>query len=206
MNQQKLRQAEAQFLQTWPGGFLHPEMQALGKKHKMDQMIAMARESFTKKNFSDINAIVDHLTKMIGRSSMVSMFEKPKFRDAVKTMNKEQKEALAAALKLQLHGKGQRGFEAMLECLRPYNLAKWPLLTLVPSYYRPDDEVFVKPTTTKGVINYFELEELDYKPQPSWAFYQAYRNAILDMRSLVDPCIAPNNAAFGGFLMMSLPK
>lgn len=206
MNRQKLKEAEAQFLQLYPGGFQHSEMQAIGKKHKMEQMIAMAQTSFVKKAFSDVTAVTGNMVKMISRSSMVSMFEKPKFRDSVAMMSSKQKEALTAALKTQLHGKSERGFEMMLECLRPYKLAKWPLLTLLPNYYRPDEEVFIKPTTAKGVISHFELGALEYKPQPSWAFYQAYRDTILEMRSLVDPSIAPNNAAFGGFLMMSLPK
>lgn len=206
MNKEKLLEAEASFLQTWPGGFNHPDMQAIGRKHKMEQMIAMARDCFAKARFSDAEAVTGCMTKMVSRTSMVSMFEKPKFRDAVKAMNKTQKEALANALRLQLHGKGQRGFVAMLECLRPYKLAKWTLLTILPNYYRPDDEVFVKPTTAKGVIDYFELEGLVYKPQPSWDFYLDYRDAVLEMRALLAPSLAPNNAAFSGFLMMSLPK
>ena len=62
----------------------------------------------------------------------------------------------------------------------------------------------MKPTTVKGVIKQFELD-LDYKPQPTWAFYSEYRDTILEMGGQVDPAIAPSNAAFCGFLMMSLP-
>lgn len=157
MNKEKLLEAEASFLQTWPGGFNHPDMQAIGRKHKMEQMIAMAQDCFAKTRFSDAEAITDCMVKMVSRASMVSMFEKPKFRDAVATMSKQQKEALAAALRAQLHGESKQGFEAMLECLRAYKLGKWTLLTILPNYYRPNDEVFVKPTTAKGVIDYFEF-------------------------------------------------
>lgn len=72
--------------------------------------------------------------------------------------------------------------------------------------YRLQDEVFIKPTTAKGVIAHFELEGLDYKPTPSWDFYQRYRDARLEMKQYVDPSLSPNNPAFSGFLMMTMPK
>lgn len=65
-------------------------------------------------------------------------------------------------------------------------------------------EVFVKPTTAKCVIEFFELTSLQYKPTPTWAFYEEYRDIITEMKSKVDSCLAPSNAAFSGFLMMSL--
>lgn len=37
-------------------------------------------------------------------------------------------------------------------------------------------------------------------------FYEGYRDLILDMKSKVDPSLAPSNAAFSGFLMMSLQR
>jgi hypothetical protein len=61
----------------------------------------------------------------------------------------------------------------------------------------------VKPTTAKNIVQKLELD-LDYKPRPSWEFYDGYRKAILEMKSLVSPSLAPNNAALTGFLMMTL--
>jgi hypothetical protein len=46
MNLKKLLQAEAAFFMRYPGGFNHPEMEALGKKHKMDKMITLTQEGF----------------------------------------------------------------------------------------------------------------------------------------------------------------
>lgn len=43
-----LKQAERAFLKRYPGGFEHPELAALGKKHRMDQHEAFARERFAK--------------------------------------------------------------------------------------------------------------------------------------------------------------
>jgi hypothetical protein len=83
-------------------------------------------------------------------------------------------------------------------------LAKWSLISICPVYFSPQEAVFVKPTTAKGVIAHFELDELHYRPQPYWEFYTGYRSIIQEMKSLVDPCLSPNSAAFSGFLMMSL--
>ena len=77
---------------------------------------------------------------------------------------------------------------------------------IITNYVHPDAEVFVKPPTAKGVIEHFKLQGLQYKPRPSWEFYEEYRQKILAMRARVDDFIAPNNAAFCGFLMMSLPE
>jgi hypothetical protein len=204
MNIQKLNEAEERFLEAYPTGFMHPEMQALGKKHKMEQMIALAQECFTKSRFSDARCLARDMVQIVNRSSMVSLFEKPKVRDGVAAMNDKQLQSLARGMKNFLHGNQQKGFEELVATLKPLKLAKWTLITVAPNYYWPNDEVFIKPTTVKGVIEHFELQGLVYSPQPTWPFYAAYRQAILKMKSLVDGSLVPSNAAFGGFLMMSL--
>ncbi|CCN82404.1 conserved hypothetical protein [Vibrio nigripulchritudo SFn27] len=204
MNIDRLKAAETDFLIRVPGGFNSPEMIEIGKKHKMDQMIAQAQEAFSEEKFTDAQGTSEMMTKMVSRSSMVSMFEKPKFRDYVKAMTHQEREALAYSLKDILHGDQEYGFNTMLDLLRPVKLAKWSLVTILPNYYAPLDEVFVKPTTAKGVIKFFELKGLEYKPAPTWDFYQEYRKQILEMRKHVSQDLSPNNAAFCGFLMMTM--
>ena len=206
MNVTKLKQAEAAFLARYPGGFEHPEMLAIGKKHKMGKMIEQVQEAFTKPRFRDTFTVVEDMAKFIGRSSMVSMFEKPKFRDFVKSLNSAEKNTLATGLRHRLHGDQEKGFNAMLSVLQSRKLAKWSLISAIPLYFRPNQEIFVKPTTTKGVIAHFELADLVYKPQPSWEFYVAYRDAILKMKKMADQSLSPNNAAFTGFLMMAMKQ
>ena len=77
-------------------------------------------------------------------------------------------------------------------------------MTICSLYMHPSVDVFVKPTTTKRVINYLELEDVVYKPRPSWEFYARYRDIINDIKGKVDPSLGPNNAAFTGFLMVTL--
>jgi len=204
MNVNKLKQAQHQFFEKYPNGFMHPEMQAVGKKHKMDKMTAMAQDAFKKSRFKDPEEVCEAMIKIVTRSSMVSMFEKPKFRDYVRGLSEQEKRQLSNGLKKQLHGNKEKGFNEILEILRRGKLAKWSLITIIPNYFYPDDEVFVKPTTAKGVINYFELQDLVYKPAPSWDFYQRYGLAIDKMKSLLEKDLAPSNAAFCGFLMMNM--
>jgi hypothetical protein len=77
-------------------------------------------------------------------------------------------------------------------------------MTICQAYFRPQVEVFIKPTTAKGIIETIELNHLQYKPTPTWNFYREYRTAINEMKYLVDPSLSPSNIAFTGFLMRSI--
>ena len=204
MNLDKLKQAEEKFFNMYPGGFGHPDMVAIGKKHKMDKMIHTVQEEFLENQFGDSKAIVQTMSKLVSRSSMVSLFEKPKFRDFINSLHYQHETILAQGLKEMLHGNQEQGFNMMLDVLLEGKLAKWSLISVLPVYHKPFEEVFVKPTTAKGVIQQFELDSLVYKPRPSWEFYHEFRSIINEMKSKVDNRLAPNNAAFTGFLMMSM--
>lgn len=204
MNLKKLKQAEEAFLNQYPGGFDNPEMVSIRKKHNVDKMIAFAQDSFSKGNFKLPNLIVENMIKVISRSSVISVFEKPKFRDFAHSLPPKDKKLLASGLEELLHGKEQQGFEIMLDVLKSGKLAKWSLMTNCQTYYRPQVDIFIKPTTVKGVIEFFELKDLQYKPTPTWAFYDAYRSAFNEMKSKVNAALSPTNAAFSGFLMISM--
>jgi hypothetical protein len=206
MNRDKLALAEGHFLERYPGGFGHPEMLAIGKKHRIEKATEFAQLSFAKKKFPDTHEVLENWVKLISRSSMVSVFEKPKFKEFVVGLEPKEKNRLVAGLKAMLHGDEAKGFGAVVKLMQIAKLAKWSLVSTCPFYFSPLQEVFVKPTTAKGIIAYFELENLTYRPQPCWEFYQEYRVQINLMKDLVDPCLAPNNGAFTGFLMMSLPN
>jgi len=205
MNLVKLKQAEQAFLRRYPGGFNNHEIIATRvKKHKPDQMLALARESFSKENFKRPNLIVQNMIKLISRSSIISVFEKPRFRDFANGLSPQEREFLSSGLEQVLYGDEQTGFEMILDLLKSEKLAKWSLMTVCQTYFHPQRDVFIKPTTVKGVIEYFELKDLQYKPTPSWAFYEAYRLAFLEMKSKVDPSLSPTNPAFSGFLWMTI--
>ena|SRR5687767_4290278 len=204
MNLKKLKQAEEEFFNRYPGGFAHPEMIAIRKKHKLEKMVELTQDGFAKRNFKLPDLIIENMIKVITRSSLISVFEKPKFRDFARSLPSEDRKTLASGLQELLHGNEQTGFETMLEVLKSGRLAKWSLMTICQAYYHPQVEVFVKPTTAKGIIETLELKNLQYKPAPTWAFYNEYRAEINEMKSKVDASLSPYNVAFTGFLMRSM--
>ena len=204
MNKAKLKEAEERFIMRFPGGFSNPQMLELAKKHKIEKMKKMAQDSFAIGQFENAGSIVESMSKIVAQSSLVSIFEKPRFRDVVKSLSDSEKEHLAHGLKEFLHGDQAFGFGLMTGLLHEYKLAKWPLVTIYSIYYRPSVEVFIKPTTAKGIIEYFELTELKYNSNPTFEFYQAFREQIMQMKQQVHASLQVDNAAFCGFLMMTM--
>ena len=204
MNLGKLKQAEAVFLQRYPGGFDNPEIMAVRKKkHNVDKMITFAQEGFAERTFKLPDQIIQNMGRVVSRSSIISVFEKPRFRDFLESLPFEDRSWLATGMEELLHGNEHVGFETILNILRRRNLAKWSLITVCQAYFHPQRDVLVKPTTVKGIIEYFELSDLQYKPSPAWAFYEAYRSSIHEMKSKVHPSLSPSNAAFSWFLLLS---
>ncbi len=203
LNNDRLLQAQAEFLSSYPGGFAHPDMQAIAKKHKVSKMQDLVQQSFAPDAFVSDKAITAAMVKTVSSSSLVSVFEKPKFRDFVAAADSQTHGMLTEGLYNFLHGEQQKGFVSLVKALAPAKLAKWSLVTVIPNYYHPDTEVFVKPTTAKGVIRQFELQVPDYRPMPYWDFYTAYRETIMTMKALCEPSLGVSNVAFCGFLMMS---
>jgi len=205
LNYQKLKDAEGSFLQRYPGGFADPGMEAVKKKHNVDKLVEFAQQNLVRANFNRPEFIAETLVKIVSRSSMVSMFEKPKFRDFVKSLNSQEKQALADTFEKRLYGRQkQRGFEEFLGMLSHHKLAKWAVISVVPFYFSPNKEAFVKPTTAKGILAYLEVDDFIYRPTPTWAFYQSYLDLLGEIKKQVVPTLSPNNAALTGFLMMSI--
>ena len=202
MNIAKLKEAEQLFLTTYPGGFSSPEIIAISKKHKMEKIVEFTQSSFAKENFNDSETIVTQMAKLVSKSSMVSVFEKPKFKDYTKALTADDKKAFSADLFELLHGNEEKGFESITNRLAQEKLAKWTLVTVFAAYNTPTHDVFIKPTTTKNVLSHFEIEDIKYKPKPSYEFYHRYRDYVNDMKAQVDSSLSPSNAAFLGFLMM----
>lgn len=204
MNGIKLKEAEERFFMRYPGGFSDPRMIEIVKKHKIEKMRKLAQDSFSFEQFERPGNIVESMLKVVSRSSMISVFEKPKFKDLVNFLNDDEKERLSTGLREFLHGNQEFGFMLMSELLSEYKLGKWSLMTICQVYFNPGVEVFIKPTTTKGIIQYFELEGLKYDPKPTYKFYEAYREQINSMKRAVNVTLQDDNAAFCGFLMMAM--
>lgn len=205
MNVQKLRQAEASFLARFPQGFEDPGLERIRRSHNVERLAEFARSSLSEATLSQPHKVTDALLKIVSRSSMVSRFEKPPFREFIEALDSKGKRRLTDAFHKRLFGRRRRdGFEEIVDLLVPYKLARWSIVSAVPFYFAPSKEAFVKPTTAKRVIAFLEVDGLDYHARPDWSFYDGYRKLILDIKKHVDSSLTSNNAAITGFLMSSM--
>ena len=205
MNIRKLREAEAAFLAHFPKGFNDPGMEKIKKSHPVDRLADFTRTNLTELTLSQPQKFTDTLLKIVSRSSMVSRFEKPPFREFLGSLTSTDKFYLAEAFRKRLFGRKKReGFEEIVDLFAHYKLARWSLVSAAPFYFAPSREVFVKPTTAKKIVAFLEMEDLHYHARPDWAFYDGYRKLIRGIKKLVDPNLTPNNAAITGFLMATM--
>jgi hypothetical protein len=205
VNTEKLLEAQARFLSRYPDGFADPAMASIKKKHNVDKLTQFAQDNLGRSSFNRPQHVAETVLKIVSRSSMVSRFEKPRFRDFIGCLNSNEKEAFAGAMEKRLYGRSkQRGFEELVGMLQLHGLARWSVVSVVPFYLAPQREAFVKPTTAKGIIAALEVDELQYRPLPTWAFYSGYQKLLKNIREAVSPSLSPNNAALTGFLMTSL--
>jgi hypothetical protein len=205
MNVRKLKEAEAAFLARFPEGFDDPGLAQIRKTHNVEKLADFARENLTETAFCKPQRLADTVLKIVSRSSMVSRFEKPPFREFLDALDSKDKRSLADAFRRRLIGTDKRaGFEELLDLLGRYKLARWSLVSAVPFYFAPRKEAFVKPTTARRIVAYLEMDDLRYEARPSWPFYEGYRKLIRDIKKEIDPSLTPHNAAVTGFLMASM--
>lgn len=204
INLERLKEAEATFLQIYPRGFSDPALQAVRKKHNVDQLVSFTQQQLTRARCQQPHFVADTMLKIVSRSSMVSRFEKPRFRDFVGSLSSDDRDLLAYAVEQRLFGRKQQGFEILLDMLRAHRIAKWAVISAVPFYHAPRREVFVKPTTTKGILALLEVDHVRYQSTPSWAFYKGYQSVLREVRKHVHSSLFRNYAALSGFLMMSM--
>lgn len=204
MNLDKLKTLENEFLGIYPEGFASEDMIRAGKKHNVGKVSQYVKDTCSKENLSRGLEIVPEIVKIITKSSMVSVFEKMRFRDLVKAFSEEEKLLLINAISENIYGDEEAGFNELVYLLKPYKLAKWTIISCFRAYYNLDYDVFMKPTTVKKIVNFFELEGITYNATPNFYFYFVYRDYINKMKQEVDKNLRPSNPAFSGFLMMSI--
>lgn len=201
-----LMAAQGDFLARYPLGFDDEEIVAIKKKHNTHKLHVFVVDAFAKDKFGFEDVILEDMIRVIQRATMVSMFEKPKFRDYVRSLTPVNKELLVHGLYELLHGDQEKGFNQIIAILADGKMARWSLISAFLYYSSPEVEVFCKPTTVKNIIRTFELEDLIYKPRPSYDFYVKFRKSIIEMKSFCDPRIGTDNAGMTGFLMMTMPS
>ncbi|MFT7300193.1 MAG: hypothetical protein ACI89Z_000647 [Porticoccus sp.] len=197
-------QIEADFLSQYAGGFNNPVMIEIDRKHRMDKMVSLIKECFSKTACSNVVASAENMIKVDSRSSMLSMFKQSKFKEFVTRISGDEKAFLVNALSQVIHGKQQAGFETVVSLLATEKLAKWNIVSIIPAYYSRTTAVFVKPTTAKDIIQNFNIDDPIYKPLTSWDFYKKYLKLVNEGKKEVDPDLSSSSAAFSEFLIMIL--
>ena len=204
MDLEKLKDVETEFLLQYPSGFQDAKFFPTMKKFDPSKLEAFTKENLKKENFSNPNLVVDAFFQIIQKSVLVSLFDKLKFRDMKDSLTSYEKDMLSIELFELLHGNQKNGFEGLVEFLAQYSLAKWTIISVILYYNNRQKEYFIKPTTTKNVIKYFEIKELVYKPTPSFEFYDSYKKVLNEMKKNVDKSLHPDNAVFTGFLRIGM--
>ena len=200
----KLADLENIFYDMYPDGFDDDEMRSIEKKHKLDKFSKMSQEMFSEEAF-ETQDIVDNFYKIVNRSTLVSRFEKPLFKTFIQSIDEEEKEQLVSHLHEYVHGDEEKGFLGMIAIMQPYKVAKWPILTVLNAYLNLEEDVFIKPTTVKMILKYFD-SELEYTSKPNYEFYRNYRSFFNAIKLEASSGIKSNNPAFSGFLMMTIGK
>ena len=204
MNKNKIKDLESEFLDRYPKGFQDEHFFPTMKKFKPEKLEEFAKDILKKENFSNPNIIVDGFFKIIQKSVLVSLFDKLKLKDAITNLNSYEKDMLSIEIYELLYGNQKEGFEGLVEFLAQYNLAKWTLISVVPYYIKRQKEYFIKPTTTKNIIKYFDLKDITYKPKPSYEFYENYVKYLDEIKSNLNNSLTFDNAAFTGFLKVGI--
>lgn len=204
MNKKTLYMLENKFVSVYVDGFQPEELKRISKKHNVGKLVEYTQRICSLENLQKGMMVLPDVVKIITKSSMVSVFEKMRFRDDFNAFFEEEKEMFLFGLIEWLHGDEKTGFETLVSLLKPYKLAKWTIITAFKTYYNPSFDVFVKPTTVKNIIKVLELENIKYTPTPNYQFYASYRAYLNKMIKLVDKRLSPNTPAFSGFLMMAM--
>lgn len=202
MDIERLRRAEAAFMERYPGGFEHPEMIERGRGHRIGRLVERARTVLAPERFDDSERMAEDIIKTVTSSSMVSIYEKPAFRDLVRSLTAKERARLCSHVFQLLHGDAESGFESLSAFLAAGKMAKWTVMTVFPFYTNPKEEPFIKPTTAKEIIAFYGLEGLSYRPRPYWEFYSGYRGELKAMMEQVSPLVAPDMGSFSAFLMI----
>lgn len=204
INIKKLKEYETRFYMRYPNGWESEALQATLKKHNVGKMESFAQEVLSEDGLRHELEAMKGIVKLISRSSLVSVFEKVKFKNLIAESDDLFQREIVDTIRIMLHENEALGFERLAALLSPYKMAKWPIITVLLTYYQPKKQVFVKPTTVKAIIRNVELTNLTYTPKVNYSFYREYRDAFLTMTSHVNKELSKSNGHFSGFLMMTM--
>lgn len=137
--------ARIRFLQYFPEGFYseeygpHERDYKLAAKAKLDDTVPLEK-AINGVGFGEATLAVFRATNML------SPFEKTRLQDVLRGPDAD--DFVRAAACFASVG-GKENLAAMKQALKPYDCAKWTVVTYLPYLWRPDTHMFLKPETTK---------------------------------------------------------
>ena len=203
MNIEKLKKLESEFLERYPKGLNDEHFKKMKKKHNVDKHTAFMNDVLTEEYLNGGHLVFKDVAKVVLSSSMVSVFEKVRFRDLAADLTKSEKDRYVKGVQELLYGHEKSGFYMVYAVLKEHRLAKWPIISVYKVYKNPKKDVFMKPTVIKKVISHLELD-MKYESDPSYTLYRKYRTAINKMKKEVALSLRKDNLGFLGFLMMTI--
>ncbi len=149
----------------------------------MDKLADFAHTHLTEAALSRPQRFVDTLLTIVSRSSMVSRFEKPPFREFLDGLDSKDKRRLTEAFGKRLFGRKKReGFAEIVDLLARYKLARWSLVSAIcTSISHPRRRLSSNLRRPERSLPFSTSRSFNTTPRPSWAFYVGYRNLILDI-------------------------
>lgn len=162
--------ARARFLQAYPQGFATPAYIAderaykLAAKQKLDTTLPLAEAAVGK----DLAAAA---MKIFQATNLLAPVEKAKLHDALRSPAGDDFVRAAAAF---AQGQGASALREMAQILRPFDSAKWTVVTYLPYLWRPVEHAFLKPEVTKEfAARVGHRFARDYQPQLQFSVYES---------------------------------
>ena len=138
--------ARTRFLRFFPGGFASKRYLGEERDYKISA-----------KKILDAGAPLEGAQTAVGlgktvltvfqKTNLLSPFETMRVRDLLHSPDADAFVNAAARFTL---GAGAQAWMDMVRLAKPFEAAKWPVLTYLPFLWRPDRHMFLKPEVTKG--------------------------------------------------------
>lgn len=137
--------ARTRFLRFFPQGFQshyyadQERTYKLAAKQKLDATLPLA-------DVGSRNGMGEVALRAYQATNLLPPFEKAKLSDALRSSSGDAFVRAAAAFTL---GEGKSALHDMDQILRPFDCARWTIVTYLPFLWRPDVHAFLKPTVTR---------------------------------------------------------
>jgi len=137
--------ARARFLKFFPNGFQSDGYCSQERNYKIAAKEKLDAEAPLKSALSG-NGYGETILSVYRATNMLSPFEKTKLQDALRGNDAD--EIVQSLAKFAVEG-NQNALARLGAVLKPYDSAKWTVVTYLPYLWQPDQHMFLKPEATK---------------------------------------------------------